>query len=143
MASGESITIGKYEFRFEGVVERQGPNYTANSATVQVLKNGEQYLTMHPEKRLYTARGDVQTEADIQVGFFRDLFTALGDPRGDDEWFVRIHVKPFVFWIWFGAFLMAGGGVTAILDKRYRSRKVRADAPAAVANESLQPALES
>ncbi len=143
MASGESITIGKYEFRFEGVVERQGPNYTANSATVQVMKNGENYLTMHPEKRMYTARGDVQTEADIQVGFFRDLFTALGDPRGDDEWVVRIHVKPFVFWIWFGAFLMAGGGVTAILDKRYRSKKVRADVPVATTDETLRPVLES
>ncbi len=143
MANGESITIGKYEFRFEGVVERQGPNYTANSATVQVLKNGEQYLTMHPEKRMYTARGDVQTEADIQVGFFRDLFTALGDPRGDGEWVVRIHVKPFVFWIWFGAFLMAAGGVTAILDKRYRGKLVRADVPAAAGKGSLQPVLES
>ncbi|MES2624371.1 MAG: heme lyase CcmF/NrfE family subunit [Pseudomonadota bacterium] len=144
MAKGESITIGKYEFRFEGVVERPGPNYTANSATIQVMKNGENYLTMHPEKRFYSARGDVQTEADIQVGFFRDLFTALGDPRGDDEWVVRIHVKPFVFWIWFGAFLMAAGGVTAILDRRYRSRKVvRSDIPATDANGSLRPALES
>jgi cytochrome c-type biogenesis protein CcmF len=144
MASGESITIGKYEFRFEGVVERQGPNYTANSATVQVLKNGEQYMTMHPEKRFYPARGDVQTEADIDVGFFRDLFTALGDPTGDNEWGVRIHVKPFVFWIWFGAFLMASGGVTAILDRRYRSKKLaRAAVPATEANDPLRPVLES
>jgi cytochrome c-type biogenesis protein CcmF len=144
MANGESFTIGKYEFLFEGVVERQGPNYTANSATLQVLKNGEQYMTMHPEKRFYHARGDVQTEADIDVGFFRDLFTALGDPRGDNEWVVRIHVKPFVFWIWFGALLMASGGVTAILDRRYRSKKpVRAGIPAADANDPLRPALES
>jgi cytochrome c-type biogenesis protein CcmF len=128
MAPGESMTIGSYEFRFDGVVERPGPNYDAASATIQVRKNGADYMTMHPEKRTYHARGDTQTEADIDVGFFRDLFTALGDPRGDGAWTVRIHLKPFVFWIWFGAFLMAAGGVTATLDRRYRSKRVSVDA---------------
>ena len=125
MAPGESITITDYTFTFGGVVERPGPNYTAQSATVDVTRDGKPYLTLHPEKRMYHARGDVQTEADIQVGFFRDLFTALGDPRGDDgAWVVRLHVKPFVFWIWLGAFLMAAGGALAVLDKRYRHKPV-------------------
>ena len=94
---------------------------------------------MHPEKRTYTARGDTQTEADIQVGFFRDLFTALGDDRGDGSWVVRIHYKPFVFWIWFGAILMAMGGVIAILDRRYRSKRVTAAAVVTPAADSLLP----
>jgi cytochrome c-type biogenesis protein CcmF len=140
MAPGDSLTIGQYEFIFKGVVERQGPNYNADSATIDVLRNGTPYLTMHPEKRHYLARGDVQTEADIHVGFFRDLFTALGDPRGEDAWVVRIHVKPFVFWIWLGAFLMAAGGVTAILDRRYRTKRVREGA--AQPTGDLQPALD-
>jgi cytochrome c-type biogenesis protein CcmF len=132
MAPGDSMSIGSYEFTFDGVVERSGPNYVADSATIQVTKNGEKYLTMHPEKRRYLATGAVQTEADIRVGLFRDLFTALGDPRGDGSWVVRIHYKPFVFWIWFGAFLMACGGVLAVLDKRYRKLRVR-DGKAATA----------
>ncbi len=124
MAPGESITINDYTFTFGGVVERPGPNYTAQSATVDVSIDGEAYITLRPEKRTYHARGDVQTEADIQVGFFRDLFTALGDPRGDGAWVVRVHVKPFVFWIWLGAFLMAAGGALAVMDKRYRHKPV-------------------
>jgi cytochrome c-type biogenesis protein CcmF len=51
------------------------------------------------------------------------LFTALGDERGDGSWVVRIHYKPFVLWIWLGAIFMAFGGVLAITDKRYRSKK--------------------
>ncbi|MDR0780371.1 MAG: heme lyase CcmF/NrfE family subunit [Pseudomonadales bacterium] len=126
MAPGDSLSIGSYEFVFKGVEERKGPNYVANSGNIDVLRNGVPYLTLHPEKRRYLARGDVQTEVAIEVGFFRDLFTALGDPRGDGAWVVRIHVKPFVFWIWLGAFLMAAGGVTAILDRRYRKKLVHA-----------------
>jgi cytochrome c-type biogenesis protein CcmF len=131
MAPGDSVTVGAYSFKFEGVVEQAGPNYTANSATIDVSVDGKPYLTMHPEKRTYHARGDTQTEADIQVGFFRDLFTALGDERTEGSWVVRLHVKPFVFWIWLGAFLMAAGGVLAVLDRRYRHKLVpAAQAPA-------------
>jgi cytochrome c-type biogenesis protein CcmF len=125
MQPGDEHEIEEYVFKFEGVREIVGPNYDAQAATITVTKSGEPYLTLQPEKRRYRARGDVQTEADIDVGLFRDLFTALGDPRGDDAWVVRIHVKPFVFWIWLGAFFMATGGVLAILDKRYRRERIR------------------
>jgi len=126
---GESETIGRYEFVFEGVTTEQGPNYEADRGTVIVLKDGESYLTLRPEKRFYFATRAVQTEAAIDVGLFRDLFTALGDERGDGSWVIRIHFKPFVFWIWMGAFLMAFGGVLAITDKRYRSKKVAVSKP--------------
>ncbi len=123
LAPGDQLDIGRYTFIFEGVSPIQGPNYTADAGEITVLKNGKSYLSLFPEKRTYRATGSIQTEADINVGFFRDLFAALGDPRGEGAWVVRIHVKPFVFWIWLGAFLMAGGGVTAILDKRYRVKE--------------------
>jgi cytochrome c-type biogenesis protein CcmF len=31
-----------------------------------------------------------------------------------------VYHKPFVDWIWGGAFLMALGGVLAVTDRRYR-----------------------
>ncbi len=34
--------------------------------------------------------------------FTRDLFVALGEPLEDGAWAVRVHIKPFVRWIWFG-----------------------------------------
>ncbi len=123
LAPGESETIGKYEFIFEGVSLEQGANYQADRALIRVLRNGNEYLSLEPEKRLYYATRAIQTEAGIDVGLFRDLFTALGDERGDGSWVVRIHYKPFVLWIWLGAIFMAFGGVLAITDKRYRSKK--------------------
>jgi len=125
LAPGEQIEIGKYTFTFQGVNREPGPNYAADVGTIEVQKKNSTYMTLYPEKRTYFATGTVQTEADIDVGFTRDLFAALGDPRGNGAWVVRLHVKPFVFWIWMGAFLMAAGGITAILDRRYRVREVR------------------
>tara|TARA_R110002110_G_scaffold89303_2_gene232658 strand:+ start:8304 stop:10307 length:2004 start_codon:yes stop_codon:yes gene_type:complete len=135
LAPGESESIGNYEFIFQGITDEVGPNYEAQRGTVTVLRNGEEYMTLYPEKRTYFATRTVQTEAAIDVGFFRDLFTALGDERGDGSWVVRIHYKPFVFWIWMGAFLMAFGGILAITDKRYRSKK---PVPSALAENSGQ-----
>ena len=62
------------------------------------------------------------TEAGIDAGFTRDLYVALGEPLGDGAWAVRVHIKPFVRWIWLGALLMAMGGVVAVLDRRYRRK---------------------
>ena len=124
LAPGESEIIGNYEFIFEGASLEQGPNYQADRAVIRVLRKGEDYKVLEPEKRLYYATRAVQTEAGIDVGLFRDLFTALGDERGDGSWVVRIHYKPFVLWIWLGAMFMAFGGVLAITDKRYRNKKV-------------------
>jgi cytochrome c-type biogenesis protein CcmF len=42
-----------------------------------------------------------------------------------------VYHKPFVDWIWGGAFLMALGGVLAVTDRRYRlARREQAQASA-------------
>ena len=59
-------------------------------------------------------------EAAIAAGFTGDLYVSLGEPLPDGAWVVRVYHKPFIDWIWGGAFLMALGGVLAISDRRYR-----------------------
>ena len=60
------------------------------------------------------------TEAGIDAGFTRDLYVALGEPLENGAWAVRVHIKPFVRWIWLGALMMSLGGVLSVSDKRYR-----------------------
>jgi cytochrome c-type biogenesis protein CcmF len=36
---------------------------------------------------------------------------------------VRVYVKPFIDWIWGGCLLMAGGGLLAVMDRRYRRKQ--------------------
>jgi cytochrome c-type biogenesis protein CcmF len=131
MAPGDAIEVGGYVFRLDGFAEVDGPNYSATRGLVAVLKNGEQLRVMHPEKRLYHVQQMPMTDAAIDTGFTRDLYVSLGDPVGDGAWVVRIYHKPFVDWIWGGAFLMALGGILAITDRRYRlARTTEREAPA-------------
>jgi cytochrome c-type biogenesis protein CcmF len=120
MAVGESVQAGDYQFTLSGVEPVRGPNYQGDRGTVLVSRAGRQVATLAPEKRRYSAGSQVMTEAGIAAGLFRDLYVSLGEPLADGSWAVRVQVKPFVRWIWLGALLVAGGGVLAVTDPRYR-----------------------
>ncbi|MBA1272832.1 heme lyase CcmF/NrfE family subunit [Stutzerimonas azotifigens] len=120
MAPGDSLQMGGYSFIFEGAIHHDGPNFTSDKATIRVLKGDRQIAVLHPEKRLYTVQQMPMTEAGIDPGFTRDLYVALGEPLEDGAWAVRVHIKPFVRWIWLGGLLMGLGGVLAACDQRYR-----------------------
>ena len=120
MAPGESLELAGYRFVFEGAVHHEGPNYTSDKATLRVFEDDKQIAELHPEKRLYTVQMMPMTEAGIDPGLFRDLYVALGEPLENGAWAVRLHVKPYVRWIWLGGLMMAFGGVLAALDRRYR-----------------------
>ena len=117
---GQTIEVGDYAFRFDGVQQRPGPNYRADIGTVQVFADGAPLVLLHPEKRAYLSGGQVMTEAAIERGITRDIYVALGEELGGDAWAIRVHTKPFVRWIWAGALLMMLGGLVTATDRRFR-----------------------
>jgi cytochrome c-type biogenesis protein CcmF len=133
MAVGDTVTVGGYTFRFDGVRDAAGPNYRAVRGAVEVSKDGRPVRTLRPEKRIYTAREMPMTEAAIASGIRGDLYVSLGDPVGEGAWTVRVYHKPFVTWIWGGCLLMAFGGFLALSDRRYRVRNARSGATAPAA----------
>ena len=129
MELGATQEAGGYAFTFASIAPAAGPNYSAQRAVFPVTRDGKPVLTLYPEKRLYTVQDMALSQADIDSGFTRDLFVALGEPVGDKAWTVRLQVKPFMTWIWTGCILMALGGLLAAGDKRYRRAQEPARAP--------------
>jgi cytochrome c-type biogenesis protein CcmF len=129
MHPGEVASVGRYALRFDGVRDREGPNYSASRGTLQLLRDGQPLRTLHPEKRVYHAQNQPMTESAIDSGLTRDLYVALGEPLEGGAWSVRIHYKPLVVWIWLGCVVMAIGGLLATLDRRYRVVTRRREAP--------------
>ncbi|MNE24100.1 Cytochrome c-type biogenesis protein CcmF [compost metagenome] len=120
LAPGEAVELAGYQFIFEGAKHFEGPNFTSDKGTVRVVEDGREISVLHPEKRLYTVQQSMMTEAGIDAGFTRDLYVALGEPLDNGAWAVRVHVKPFVRWIWLGGLLTGLGGLLAAMDGRYR-----------------------
>lgn len=129
MATGDTLELSGYTFRFNGSRRVPGPNYMADQGEFTVTKNGKVVTVLYPEKRQYKVQRNMMTEAGIDAGLTRDLYVSLGEPLGGGAWSVRVYIKPFVDWIWAGAAIMAIGGLFAVSDKRYRLRR-RVEKPA-------------
>jgi cytochrome c-type biogenesis protein CcmF len=120
MDVGDTAEAGGYTFRFDGVTRVPGPNYESSMGTLTVFKGDEAIRRLHPEKRVYRVQTMPMTEAAINSNPLRDLYVSLGEPVGGGAWSVRIYYKPFVSWLWGGAFIMALGGFITLTDQRYR-----------------------
>ena len=134
MSVGEQTQLAGYTLTFKGVEQYEGPNFRATRGTVIVKEDGEQQLSLHPEKRIYNASGSVMTEAAVRPSAFSDLYVSLGEPLNAElsTWAVRLYYKPFINLLWLGALLMVVGGFLAAFDRRYRmAARARAAAGAA------------
>ena len=131
MREGDTMIAGNYTMRFEGVETIPGPNYTSETATLTLIRDGEIIDTIHPEKRVYPVQAMPTTEASIDRGWTRDVYVALGDAQEGGGWAVRTYVKPFANWIWIGAMIMALGGTISLTDRRYRVGAPKRSAKAA------------
>jgi len=131
---GEALPIAAYVLHLDGVAKAEGPNYSADRATITVSRGGEPVAVMHPEKRFFPVQQMPTSMTAIHTNLLADLYVALGDSDGSGGWTVRAYWKPLVPWIWLGAVLMALGGLVSLSDRRWRvgiaARRARA-APAA------------
>ena len=120
MAPGDSLEMAGYRFVFEGAEHYEGPNFISDKGSVRVFEGKREIALLHPEKRLYVVQQMPMTEAGIDAGFTRDLYVAMGEPLENGAWAIRVHIKPFVRWIWLGALLTGLGGFLSAMDRRYR-----------------------
>jgi cytochrome c-type biogenesis protein CcmF len=124
---GDSVTLEGYDFLFSSTKRVQGPNYDAIQSEVVITREGKAVATLYPQKRVYRVQKSPMTESGIEVDWNRDLFVAMGDDLGAGAWSVRVQYKPMVRFIWLGALVMALGGLIAISDRRYRTRRETVD----------------
>jgi len=132
MQEQQTVSLLDYQFTMESLKKIKGPNYIADEALISVTQSGKHIAEMQPQKRRYYARGSVTTEVALEAGFFRDLYVAMGEPVDDNAWAMRVHIRPFIRWIWLGALMMAFGACLAVMDKRYRKKASGAESKGAI-----------
>ncbi|MGE5539649.1 MAG: heme lyase CcmF/NrfE family subunit [Gemmatimonas sp.] len=148
MAPGDSTTIGSRTVAFKDVTPEQGPNWRADHARMEIRDSrGGLIAEATPERRWYPVEGQATTEAAIHTSGVGDVYVVIGEPEGQanhqpgqpvdpkTRWVVRLYVNPLQPWIWFGAIVMALGGVLSLTDRR-----LRVGAPARKAVPGAHPA---
>ena len=120
MRQGETVTVGGYDYRFEGAEQVAGPNYSAIRGHFSASRDGREIATLAPEARSYPTPPMDTTEAAIHPRLSGDLFAVIGERQADGGWAARLYFRPFLSWIWVGCILMTLGGVISLTDRRHR-----------------------
>ncbi len=136
MKVGDVASISGYAVMLENTGQQAGPNFRETIGRFSVALDGSPIGIMTPSKRTFTTRNSSTTEAALLTRGASQIYISLGDTNTDGSIAVRIYHKPLVLLIWFGAVMMAFGGLLSLSDRRLR---VGAPKPAK-AQRALQPA---
>ena len=120
MQPGASKQLGSYSILFEGIDERAGANFVAETGRFVVTGPDGKERRFAPERRVYPASGTPTTEAWIETYGFSQVYLQLGEIGADGGHVVRAWYKPYVTLIWLGCLVMSAAGVLSLTDRRLR-----------------------
>jgi cytochrome c-type biogenesis protein CcmF len=117
---GESAELAGYEFTFQGLTPRQGPNWNELVGTYTVSRDGARVTEMETSRRVYVASDNPMTQTSQYTMGFSQLYVALGEQLDSGAVIVRLYYKPHILLIWLGTFVMFAGAACSLADRRLR-----------------------
>ena len=119
---GESVEMSspfghRYRFTHMGISQYEALNRIVSAATVEVTKDGRSLGLMTSEKRQHVdsfkrPTFEPSTEVGIRSNLQEDLYIVYaGSVDGTEEAVYRFNINPLVWWVWFGGFVLALGGI--------------------------------
>ncbi len=122
---GESVELRSpfghtYTFTHVGISQYEALNRIVSAATVQVAVDGKPAGLLTSEKRQHVdsfkrPTFEPSTEVGIRSGLREDLYLVFaGAVGGTEEAVYRFNVNPLVWWVWFGGFVLAFGGIVTM-----------------------------
>ena len=112
--TGDTVTVGPFAVELDAVEPVAGPNWTALEARV-TARSGNRESILRPQARTFSEPQQSTSEAALLTRWDGQLYAILGDAAGEDRWQLRLWWKPFVTLIWYGAILIALGGLLALV----------------------------
>ena len=120
MTPGQSVAMGGYDWRLNGIHDQKGPDYAARVASVTISRNGHKVLTLNPERRFFAADKVMTDDAAIRTNGFHDLYATFAGENKNGGAEFRFNVHPLAPEIWLGGLIMALGGGLSLTDRRFR-----------------------
>ena len=119
---GESLALGRYQVRFDGLTAWQEPQRFVVQGTFTVLHANRLVAEMRPSKRFYASEQQPIGTVDVRSTPREDLYLVLSSFTQDGaSATVKVLIRPLVMWIWLGGAVMAVGAVVAIWPDRRRA----------------------
>ena len=124
---GQSIEVGKYDFKYEKLSADHGPNFTAVMARTIVTRDEKIVATLNPSMAYYHSGAKPTSEVDIKRSLAGDIYTALTAVDGKTQLInLRVFIKPLINWIWIGGIGLVVGTVFVLISF-YKRKKIQVD----------------
>lgn len=137
LAPGQSLVLGRYTLRFDGIAAVGGDNYTGAQANLALIDGSGRERALAPQRRFYDKSADTTNEISLSSSWREDVYVAFLAWDGPHA-VVRAKINPGASWIWFGAIITVSGGILCLLP-RLLPRPNIAVAPVATKAEPIIP----
>ena len=145
MQPGQTMQIGQYTLRLQGVDSKPEKNYTAERMNVEVLRDNKQLMMLYPERRKFNTTEQSGTMVAIYSTLKEDLYVVYAGISPETEVpVIHAYLNPLVKWIWLGGAVVVLGTLVALLPNRKSVlvlSAVRQTAPQTMAGQALAQPL--
>jgi cytochrome c-type biogenesis protein CcmF len=126
MRAGDEATISGWTIKLDRVQPVAGDNWVAIQGDM-IARYGSDIEKLSPQARQFFEPVQQTTEAALLTRWNGQLYAVIApiDPNNFDRWQVRLWWKPFVTLIWYGAILIAFGGLLALIGRSGLLRRRR------------------
>jgi len=124
---GESMRVGHYNLRFDGIRQYTDDVKDVTAATLTLYNSGDKQIDVLTSKKvLYRYEGnreiDNQTEVALRSTFRDDIYVIFTNFDGKGTGSFRVLINPMVSWIWAGGLVLVVGALV-IMWPSARERK--------------------
>jgi cytochrome c-type biogenesis protein CcmF len=128
MQVGDEAKLAGWTVKLNAVQPVAGDNWVAIEADMAV-KRSDDSETARPQSRQFFEPVQQTSEAALLTRWNGQLYAVIAPVDGNsfDRWQVRLWWKPFVTLIWYGAILIALGGLLALIGRTGLLRRRKRD----------------
>lgn len=116
---GESLSVGPYTIRFDGLAAGERPTHILVWANLMAFKNGKPLHELVPGQRFYPNQQSPFASVDARYHWNEDLYVILSAfERDGSSATLKVLINPMISWIWIGGGVILLGVIVAVLPQR-------------------------
>ncbi|MFZ1059074.1 MAG: heme lyase CcmF/NrfE family subunit [Candidatus Rokuibacteriota bacterium] len=116
LAPGESVGVGRFTVRFEGLQVRERPTHARVEAAFRVFNDRHDLGVLSPALKYFPSQQSPIGRAVVRMGWSEDLYLILSgfsEVRASQAT-VKVLLRPLVMWIWVGGGVIVLGALLAL-----------------------------
>ena len=123
LAQGESMGLGRFTVRFEGLRASERPSHSRVEAAFRVFNDRHDLGLLSPALKFFPGRDSPIGRAVLRMGWKEDLYVILSgfSEIKAGQATVKVLVRPLVVWIWVGGAVIIAGVFLALFPLRLRA----------------------